>query len=292
MNVSVRNEKALRISMFKEKNIQKNQPQSATERRSVSHFGSQSGQAVLEYLLVLVVVVGIALGVLYQLNTALKKYVQSYFGDYVACLLETGELPSLGGSSGANTDSCNAAYEEFSLKNGRPLIAGDGSSSSNKGSNRSGNRGGGRSGGSRVTRNNSSQNAERAAGSSVVAGSVKKNSRKELQGGSESDSSQSGYRAQKQRGNGQVRISLKSKTKNEKTIAKSIDLKGKLRGRSQKKIPIDMEKFKRQPAQADLTIGLSFGDYIRYIIIFGILILIIVFFGGQLLQLKKSWDNN
>ena len=50
------------------------------EGRGVSRFGSQSGQAVMEYILVLVVVVGIALGVMYQLNTALKKYVQSYFG--------------------------------------------------------------------------------------------------------------------------------------------------------------------------------------------------------------------
>ncbi len=279
--------------MFKKKNILQKESRTPGESPAVSHFGSQSGQAVLEYLLILIVVVGIALGVLYQLNTALKKYVQSYFGDYVACLLETGELPSLGGGGGVNADSCESEYEEFSLKNGRPLIAGDGSSSGGDGAGGGGNGGGrGDRSSSRVTRNNSSINAERSQGNQVAAGSVKKNSPRSLDGGGGSDSSSSGYRAQKQRNNGQVRVSLKSNAQKDKTIAKTIDLKGKLNGGSQKKIPVDMAKFKIKPAQSDLTLGLSFGDYLRYIIIFGILILIIVFFGGQLLQLKKSWDNN
>ena len=57
----------------------------------------EKGQAVIEYLLILILVVSIILGILYQFNDAFKKFINGYFGDYIACLLETGELPSLGG---------------------------------------------------------------------------------------------------------------------------------------------------------------------------------------------------
>ncbi len=265
----------------------------ATVSPGTSHFGSQSGQAAIEYILVLVVVVTIALGVMYQLNDAMKKYVQSYFGDYVACLLETGELPSLGGSGGISADTCNAEYEAFSLQKGRPLKeSGDSDGSSSSSANGSG-RNSSSSQGSKITRNNSSLNGERAnSGNGAAAGSINKNKRTELKSGYGSSDSGQGSRAVQQRNRGQVRINTKIKMNKEKTVAKSIDLNGKLRGRSPKKILVDMEKFRRKPAQATTDFDLSFGDYIRYIIIFAILIIILIFFGGQLNQLRKSWDNN
>ncbi len=260
----------------------------------LSHLGSQSGQAIMEYILVLVVVVGIALGVMYQLNTALKKYVQSYFGDYVACLLETGELPSLGGDTGANAESCASLYEPFSLQNGRPLIAssGGGNSEGNDGnsSNRSGSRGGGSS---RVTRNRTSLNADRDRGGQVVAGKVDGKSKKEYQGYGGGEDASASYKANINRGGPGSRIytKLKNETK-EKTLNKKIDLNGKLAGRSSRKIAVDMDKFKPKPAVSDTSFGLSFGDYIRYILILALIVVIVVFFGGQLFQLRKSWDSN
>jgi hypothetical protein len=278
--------------VFKDKKPRAEKKFLAMMGSEASHFGSQSGQAAIEYILVLVVVVSIALGVMYQLNDAMKKYVQSYFGDYVACLLETGELPSLGGSGGINADTCDAEYEAFSLQNGRPLKEGDGSGGSSSSSNSSG-RSRSTDGGSRVTRNNSSLNGERAnGGSGAAAGSINKNKRTELSRGSASSDVSQGARALQQRNRGQVRINTKIKMNKEKTVAKSVDLNGKLRGRSPKKILVDMEKFRRKPAQASTDFDLSFGDYIRYIIIFAILIVILIFFGGQLNQLRKSWDNN
>ncbi len=82
----------------------------------------ESGQAVIEYILVLTVVVSMVLGGLYQLNDAFRVWADSYFGDYLACLLESGELPSLGGAGGSE---CTQLYKEFSLADGRPHV-GDG----------------------------------------------------------------------------------------------------------------------------------------------------------------------
>ncbi len=263
--------------------------------RGVSHLGSQSGQAVVEYILVLVVVVGIALGVMYQLNTALKKYVQSYFGDYVACLLETGELPSLGGSSGANAESCASLYEPFSLQNGRPLIAssggGNGEGSSSDASSRgSSSRG---SNGSRVTRSGSSLNAERDRGGQVAAGKIENKSKKEYQGSGGGEDTSASYRANVQRGGPGSRIYTKLKNENKETVLnKKIDLTGKLAGRSARKIAVDMDKFKPKQPVSDTSFSLSIGDYIRYLLILAIIVIIVIFFGGQLNQLRKGWDSN
>jgi Flp pilus assembly pilin Flp len=58
---------------------------------------SQSGQAFVEYTLILVVTVAIIGGVLFQFSSGFRAFTQAYFGSYVKCLLEVGELPGLGG---------------------------------------------------------------------------------------------------------------------------------------------------------------------------------------------------
>ncbi|NQZ18798.1 MAG: hypothetical protein HRT44_06015 [Bdellovibrionales bacterium] len=96
----------------------------------------EAGQAVVEYILMLVITVSIILGVLYQFNDAFKNYLDNYFGDYIACLLETGELPSLGGD-GPTSAECNANFADFTVASGRPLVDG-GSSGSGDGNGESG----------------------------------------------------------------------------------------------------------------------------------------------------------
>lgn len=81
----------------------------------------EAGQAVVEYILVLVIIVSIILGILFQFNDAFKNFLQSYFGDYLACLLETGELPALGGGTGPTTGECTANFAGFSVASGKPL---------------------------------------------------------------------------------------------------------------------------------------------------------------------------
>lgn len=55
---------------------------------------NESGQGVIEYILVLTITVFLIGTFLYQFSTAFRKYANNFFGEYVACLLETGELPA------------------------------------------------------------------------------------------------------------------------------------------------------------------------------------------------------
>jgi len=94
-------------------------------------YGGQGGQAVTEYLLILVVTIAVIFGAVYQFNDAFRVWANNYFGDYLSCLLETGELPALGGTGG-QASSCNEIFKKFSLADGRPYAgsaAGSGSDS-------------------------------------------------------------------------------------------------------------------------------------------------------------------
>ena len=79
-----------------------------------SIISSTSGQAIVEYILILFVVVGIALGVVYQFIDAFKNWSAYYFGEYVACLLESGELPIIVIGSG-DSGICSQLFKPFSL---------------------------------------------------------------------------------------------------------------------------------------------------------------------------------
>ncbi len=93
----------------------------------------QSGQAVAEYILVLLVAVILILTFLWLFSGAFKAWANNYFGDYLTCILETGELPNISGEPG-DSGQCDQFFEPFSLKNGRPLIlnAGGGGGNNNQ----------------------------------------------------------------------------------------------------------------------------------------------------------------
>ncbi|MCC6138409.1 MAG: hypothetical protein IT287_07230 [Bdellovibrionaceae bacterium] len=268
-------------------------------RSSGGRLNNQSGQAVVEYILVLVVTIGILLGVMYQFNEAFKKYVQSYFGEYVACLLETGELPALGGGDGTSAEMCSASFEPFSLKNGRPFISSDSSGSGG----RSGAGSGRRSGSARprsatvpankVTRNMRTRNAETNGSSSSGDGSddSKKNITKRYVSAPSYN-----FRANRQRADGQIQISssfkMAGQKKDEKPYVANITSKAARGGASvgPAKLLVSLDKFKPKQRLIDLKLDLSVGDYVRYIIIFFIIVMIVIFFGGQLFQIKKGYE--
>lgn len=247
---------------------------------------SQKGQAVTEYLLILVVVVSIALGVMYQLNQAFKKYVESYFGDYIACLLESGELPSLGGESGASAEGCNAVFEPFSLKNGRPLVASGGKGAGKK----SGNSGSAKFVNSpKVSKTKMSTfNGERAgAGGDGAVSSVKPASRGSI--GPPDSGSRITLREGRARSNGQFRVNGKFSSDDDKKDSKAtrrLDAK-KSKNNSPKKLSFDG---KRQTASAgeEKDVDFSMGDWLRFLLIAGIIIAIIFVLGGQLMQVRRN----
>ena len=63
----------------------------------------QSGQATIEYILLIVIVITVAGGVLVQIFRPLDEYLRDYIGEYIYCLLDEGELPALGSEGGSGT---------------------------------------------------------------------------------------------------------------------------------------------------------------------------------------------
>ena len=64
---------------------------------------SKRGQATVEYVLILVIAVGIIIGGVLKFNKNFDAYARYIYGEYMTCLLETGELPSLGAGE---SDEC------------------------------------------------------------------------------------------------------------------------------------------------------------------------------------------
>lgn len=62
-------------------------------------WSSQSGQGIVEYILLLVVIIALASALLYQFVPVLKNVVDYNIGSYLQCLLDQGELPGLGGDN-------------------------------------------------------------------------------------------------------------------------------------------------------------------------------------------------
>lgn len=86
---------------------------------------NQSGQAVVEYTLMLVVIISM-LFMLKGVFTGAETFMYKYVGEYTACLMEYGELPTLGvtesdlknhkGGSGGKV--CDAKFDGFTVGSG------------------------------------------------------------------------------------------------------------------------------------------------------------------------------
>ncbi len=278
------------------------------DKRSSFSGLNNSGQALVEYLLVLIVTVSIIIGLVAQFNRSIGDWVGSYFGEYIACILETGEMPKLQGEDGADQSICEQAYEPFSLASGRPPKEGgegddknESSSSSAKrfrdggggrGSKKRGSRGG-RSGSDRgspfLASNSSGGSDSDSDGSSKSAedentGDTGVTNYGNLRNQSKSDGDRRIYRSK-------IRMSsteLDDKKKNNgkpKVIAK---VKVKEQAEKNQRFIAASKLKKSKTTEIDTTV--SFGDYIRYLVIAIIIILMLIVLLGQGYQVKKSMD--
>lgn len=281
------------------------------QRSALIILSQQSGQAVTEYILVLVVVVAIALGGLYQLNSAFRVWAQGYFGDYLSCLLETGELPALGGSVSAAAGICNELYEPFSLDKGRPLLAsaggGSGSSSSSGSSSKSSSENSPSSSserGVRDTGGGSSGSSQINPSSRFTAGNNRFQPNNLSPQKSSSGSSYTGSTE------GSVPMSLLGPDGSGRfKIADSgisLDYSNEIERERKKITPTEGVKKSedsvqergrkkatalRAPAsqaQLETEEEMTFGSFLRYLVIAAIIIALVLVVGGQLLQISKS----
>lgn len=274
----------------------------------------EAGQAVLEYILVLVITVSLILGILYQFNDAFKSFLDSYFGDYIACLLETGELPSLGGA-GPNQADCVSPFNQFSIESGTSLkpsgSGGQGSSDGNSGATGStGDGSGGNNPGSRlrpsvVTRGGSPGNAENSTGINSQRPS-RKAYRRSQQGanpgegfsGENGDVTSGGRQGRtivrrRYIDLGEEYLSDAEKKKKERLETASQKVKKRGQGSQLRKarFPLTLPKQRAMASEIDSK-GFNFATILKFLIIAGILIALFIFLGGQAMQIKKSWQKS
>lgn len=100
------------------------------DRTSQRLFNS-TGQALIETVLVTIISVSM---ITFFVATAYKpmgKFFTNYLGDYLGCLLDSGELPAKGsyGGGGASASVCDAQFQPFTVAQGRPPLNNGGSGS-------------------------------------------------------------------------------------------------------------------------------------------------------------------
>ena len=246
----------------------------------------------MEYILILLIVVMIALGVLYQFNTAFSNFAQNYFGEYLSCLLETGELPNLGASNGTN---CDSQYEEFSIENGRPksidpvpiaAVEGDPGRSINTGPVSVAQ--GRRSARGRPSRQRTSGPSRLGGGKAAKEKQDSSSAKKKTELTAPNprirsfSNSRAGPTKIEARGISSVEV---AKKKDEKvTEKKSAEIEGDSSGRDEK---LRVKK-KEKKVVLEEDEPMTFTKFIKYLLIIGIIIAIVVFIGGQFLQFTKD----
>lgn len=98
---------------------------------------NQNGQAVIEYILMLVITISLILAA-GRMFTSLDNFLKKYMGNYIECLMAYGELPSLGVSADdlkkhqqGDLKTCDTKFEKFTFGSGRPATSSGTSGSGN-----------------------------------------------------------------------------------------------------------------------------------------------------------------
>ncbi len=279
----------------------------------------QKGQAVLEYILVLIVTVSIILGIMHQFSDAFGNFLDKYFGDYIACLLETGELPSLGGQ-GANQSSCQSPMQNFSLDSGKALVqsssgngGGSGGSDSAPTKNDGGSdstsssRGPSRSRPRTVTRSGGTANGDGQTANTKKGRPGRFNQKLNSSKGDDK-SKNVGFNGSGGRGVGpdgkvirRKRIIYlgddylsedEKKKKKQATLNESREKKkGDVNQLRTPLMKLEIKKTRNVSSQEEEK-GFNFSVFIKFLLIAGIIIAIVIFLGGQGMQIKKSWQKS
>lgn len=236
------------------------------------------------------------LGGLYQLNDAFKKWANNYFGEYLACLLETGDLPTIGGSPG-DSGVCEQLFKPFSLADGRPPVKGQGSSEEKEagGSGAGASERGGGGGGAPVRYSGGGGGFGRGYRSANTPTGRKRPGGVTVTGNTDANGGGGGYTYYQRPVSQQSRTKLNNKFAFENQ--RDADQRRKVAGGTKKDseggsraaIKLKQKNIKKALSEQADT-GFSIGHFIRYIIIACIILALLFFIGGQLLQISKSMD--
>lgn len=296
-------------------------------KRNKAILKSQSGQAIVEYMLLIVIIIAVATLAGLKLFKPANSWATFYLFDYTYCMLDQAQLPEMVG--GAPTDCENISGSDPSFKAGAGGNGSDGSSGNNAGKG-SGN--GNNDGNDNSSEDKNSKNVSRSDNNQN--GGASRNSRnprsrsssgRSISGEGGADSSGSGRSAN---GAGEGEDSTKEvgskNSKNSKTNSddyssyargRRIQTKGfsgalmeeKERiqvkdekglavaesgggnGQNQRKLALNDNKKDVKIAERE-TEGFNIGDWVRYIVIAGIFGIIIYLIAGQLNGIVKSME--
>lgn len=268
----------------------------------------QRGQGVLEYILVLIVVVTIVLGLLYRFHEGVAQWMGTYMA-YYQCLLETGELPG-------NTQECALANIQAALPDLDGFGGGGGGGTGGQGdrdlsqqgdsdstdetessdsdtgqASQVGGRGGrrgGRGGSGRNVRDRATEQETQAATKSKKSYT---GSDEALNFGANIDFAEDTRKGGRKRKTVLTGYSIRGEEdKKDKTLGKSFSKSAKTAGSNLRKRKVAVnQKPEIQKIKTD-DAGFSIGAFLRTLIIIGIIIAILVFAGGQALQIAKNWE--
>ncbi len=273
----------------------------------------QRGQAVLEYVLLLFVVVIVLGGLLFGLADGTRRFVNNYFGAYFQCLLETGELPRLGGDTGgADASECESEFQPFTIEEGRPPILDEGFAGGSDGSEgggstpvnvaelEAGSGAEGGAGGSLIPVGSSGDFGDQASGRGVrvpVTSSGSKSSGSSdgnqppvfMNNATGEDFNENSGRQEYVPVYGRSNSTEEEEREGAPPSVASSGAQGDGEDlRSIKRVPTNTDEKRVQKVDDDTS--LSIPDFLRYILIIGMILAIVVFFGGQVLQYQKSKD--
>lgn len=265
---------------------------------------SQSGQATTEYILLLIITVALILALMTQFFKPLQSFISSYLGDYTACLLQTGELPSLGdddSKSALSDQGCNTQFAPASLENGRPPKGSANTNANNsdakKKSSSEGSSGNGSGGTSASTGGGHYYGPGRVRGnrSGDSSGASKKVVEIALDNGGAGGffhSNVAGSAAYRQQRSMSIPLSGLTEAEKKKLAKKPppstriIASDGV--GNPPKKLTVKKPEKKAEAPPEDEPF--TIGNFMRMLFIIAIILAIVIFVGGQVLQMSKSYD--
>lgn len=265
----------------------------------------ESGQSLVEYTLLLLFAIGLILGLSAKYFKPMNTWANYYFGTYLQCLLDTGELPSLGGDNsetGCNAEKLKALQVAGLSANGAAagLTKGDPSKKSDADKNKSdgpggnsGSSGSGSSSGKRFGSLPGRGNAgvdgagaedekkkKTALGSKSAAGS------KFLKVTPIATASSGNQKVSRLMLNDPISRKIRDQDKKKDKVQKVGEAEEN-QGGGIKKFKIKKRETSLKTAEADEKMDFSVGNILRWAFIIMIILLIIIIVGGQLLQLSK-----
>ena len=291
----------------------------------------QSGQAVVEYILLLVVSISIIVG----LKNAFKNagdFVNKYVGAYTQCLMEYGELPSLGLDDAELTkhkndaeEGCNPKFKNFTFAEGRPPVESGSSSSKSKSGSTSSEKSQKSSAESRQsgkTADSANSSSSGSAGSSgsgkntspYTSGSIRRNGSGSVADGAraskvkEIEEQVEGGPDRRSPGT-ETRTVYRVREKYRALTGKMADEYEKNANKTAKREPGRQSAIKpsedgyqpgprtgyaKQPERKVAAVeeekdsGWGLGNLVKWIMIIGIIIAIVIFFGGQIMNYSNS----